>query len=323
MQPQRLLDPVLARQARLLLIGTTLLWGASFPLMRGLQLAQQAHAPHVPDRVLTCGDLAARFGLATCFLLILYGRQLGSATRREWSQGLGLGALSGVGLFLQTLGLAWTDASISAFLTQLGCLVVPLIVALRDRRAPSLRVMVACVLVLFGVALLSPGLLSHFVLGAGEILTLLCAVFFAAQVVFLERPGDAANRPGPVTLIMFGLITLIFAAGFPLFGGTAAQAARLFDAGPIFALLLTVVLFCTLLNFLIMNAWQARIRATEAALIYSLEPVVATVLAAIVPGWISSFAGVAYPDETLRWGLLGGGALILAATVLVATEPTS
>jgi hypothetical protein len=48
--------------------------------------------------------------------------------------------------------------------------------------------------------------------------------------------------------------------------------------------------------------------------------VIAAVLSGFLPGWISRWAGVAYPNEILTWSLLAGGLLIVAATVLVATE---
>jgi drug/metabolite transporter (DMT)-like permease len=305
-----------SRQARALLIGATLLWGASFPLLRGLQLTQEQHGPHVADSVLACADVAVRFGAAALVLLPFFLRDLIRVTALEWSQALGLGALAGVGLYLQTLGLAWTDASISAFLTQLGTLIVPLIVAVRDRRRPSGRILTACVMVLAGTALLSPGLLTHFILGPGEMITLFSAFFFAGQIVWVERPIYANNRSGMVTLIMLSLISLIFCALYPLLGGNFRTTARLFSTGPIDVLMLILVLFCTIFSFFIMNRWQRFVAAVEAGLIYCLEPVLATVFAAFVPGWISHFAGINYPNESLRWGLVSGGSLILGAALL-------
>ena len=49
---------LLVRQARVLLIGATLLWGLSFPLLRGLELAQKTHAPGISYPVMACGDMA-------------------------------------------------------------------------------------------------------------------------------------------------------------------------------------------------------------------------------------------------------------------------
>jgi drug/metabolite transporter (DMT)-like permease len=132
------------RRARVLLVGATALWGLSFPLMRGLELAQHGSAPEASNSQLACADMAFRFLPAALFLLPFFGRQLFSATGREWSQAGGLAFFAGAGLFLQTLGLYWTDASVSAFLTQLYTLLVPLLVAFRDRRWPTLRTVIAC-----------------------------------------------------------------------------------------------------------------------------------------------------------------------------------
>lgn len=313
-------DLVVIRQARALLIGATLLWGLSFPLLRGLELAQKAHAPQIPDSALACANIAIRFGLAALFLLAIYGRELKGVTPREWSQAVGLAVFAGAGLYLQTLGLAWADASVAAFLTQLYTLIVPLIVSVRDRRLPSFRVIVACVLVLLGAAMLSPGLMAHLTLGPGELVIILSTGFLASQIVWVERPAYAENRPGIVTLIMFLILTGMFALGYLATGGTSQSACHLLDTPALWELTLALVFFCTVFNFLIMNAWQRCVSATEAGLIYCLEPVIATVLSSFLPGWISRLAAISYPNETLPWTLLAGGVLIVVATILVATE---
>jgi drug/metabolite transporter (DMT)-like permease len=311
---------VLIRRARALLIGTTVLWGLSFPLLRGLELVQRANAPEVSDAALACADVAIRFALAVLFLLPIYGKQLARVDWREWSQAIGLAFFAAGGLYLQTLGLAWTDASVAAFLTQLYTLIVPLIVAVRDRRFPSLRVVVACVLVLIGAAMLSPGLLRHFTLGPGELVIIVSTFFMASQIVWVERPLYAENRAGVVTLIMFAILAAIFSAGFFTAGGTVHGAGQLFGTPVLWVLTLALVLLCTVFNFLIMNAWQRCVSATEAGLIYCIEPVIATILSGFLPGWISRAAAITYRNETLTWSLLVGGVLIVGATVLVATE---
>ena len=95
----------------------------------------------------------------------------------------------------------------------------------------------------------------------------------------------------------------------------------IFFATPgVVALMAATVLFCTAINFFIMNKWQRWVSATEAGLIYCLEPVIATALAAFLPALISHMAGVTYANEELGWNLALGGTLILGATILVATE---
>ncbi len=314
------LPPPPLRRARTLLFSATALWGLSFPLLRGLELAQNVQATGIPSAALAAADMAVRFLCAGLILLPIYARELATLSRREWSQATGLAFFAGAGLFLQTLGLLWTDASVAAFLTQLYTLIVPLIVALRDRRWPTLRTVGACALVLIGTALLSPGLLTHFALAFGEAVILLSAVFFSGQIVWVERPRYAANRAGPVTVLMFELMGLFFAAAYPLLGGTPAALPRLFATPGLIMLMAATVLFCTAINFFIMNKWQRWVSATEAGLIYCLEPVIATALAGCLPAVISVVARVTYPNEKLGWNLVIGGALILGATILVASQ---
>jgi len=313
----------LIRKARMLLVGSTLFWGLTFPLIRSLELAQKEHAASGSDISMACANMAVRFGVAALILLPFYIRQLGNITLLEWSQAAGLGFFAGIGFYLQTLGLAWADASVSAFLTQLYALGVPLVVAVRDRAWPSLRVVIACAMVLTGVAVLSPGLLANFTLGPGAMITIISAIFFSFQIVWVERPAYVDNRTGLVTFLMFAIMSGLFVTGYFGMGGTAASGVQLFATADTWGLMLALIFLCTWINFWIMNTWQRCVSATEAGLIYCLEPVVATLFAAFLPGVISRLAGISYPNEALSWTLFVGGALILSATVLVATQKRS
>jgi drug/metabolite transporter (DMT)-like permease len=119
---------------------------------------------------------------------------------------------------------------------------------------------------------------------------------------------------------MFTLIACLFGGLYAVLGGASQPAADLFQRPSTVELILGLVFFCTVLTFLTMNKWQRFISATEAGLIYCLEPVIATILAAFLPGLISRLAGVDYPNETLHWSLLAGGSLVVGATILSATE---
>jgi drug/metabolite transporter (DMT)-like permease len=311
---------VMMERARLLLIGATLFWGLTFPLVRGFELAQRAHVPGVSALVLASADVGLRFGVAALVLLPLCVRDLLTITRREWIQAAGLALLAGIGMYLQTLGLAWADASVVAFLTQLYTLIVPLIVALRDRRRPGQRVVVACGLVLLGAALLSPDLVRYFTLGPGEVVIALSTFFFAGQIVWVERPVFAENRAVLVTMLMFAMLGTMFGLGYAGAGGDAATLVKLFEPSAVWQMILVLLFPCTVFTFLIMNAWQRWVSATEAGLIYCIEPVIAAILGGFLPGWISRFAGIDYANEPLTWSLLVGGTLIVSATILVATE---
>jgi hypothetical protein len=70
-----------------------------------------------------------------------------------------------------------------------------------------------------------------------------------------------------------------------------------------------------------MNRWQPKITATEAGLIYCVEPLFASVMALFLPALFSRWAGFDYRNEALTWHLLAGGGLITLANVLIQLNP--
>jgi drug/metabolite transporter (DMT)-like permease len=81
--------------------------------------------------------------------------------------------------------------------------------------------------------------------------------------------------------------------------------------------LATLVILCTLGGYLFMNRWQRHVTATEAGLIYCVEPVLTSLLALFLPAWISTWAGINYTNETLTARLLIGGGLVTVANLLL------
>ena len=117
-----------------------------------------------------------------------------------------LGVLLGLGFVTQTLGLKYTTASSSGFITGLNVIFVTVIAAVINRRLPRR-------LVLLGIVSASIGLLLITFKGSlefakGDLLTLACALLYAFHVVYTERL--AANLPASVlTIVQFATITLL------------------------------------------------------------------------------------------------------------------
>ena len=118
------------------LLGATCLWGLSFPLAKTLTDAQRALLPTADSWFLAAVSLVVRFALAAAVLALGSLRTWRTVTRREWSQGLGLGVFASGGLLLQMDGLGYTAASTSSFLTSCYCVIIPVIVACQRRRWP-------------------------------------------------------------------------------------------------------------------------------------------------------------------------------------------
>jgi drug/metabolite transporter (DMT)-like permease len=87
------------------------------------------------------------------------------------------------------------------------------------------------------------------------------------------------------------------------------------------ALMATLIVFSTVGSFVLMNAWQRFVSATQASLIYCTEPLYASITALFLPGWFSLMWGIDYSNETATARLLLGGALISVANVLIQLRP--
>lgn len=292
-----------------------MLWGVSFVTLRAIGLVQRGLAPSSDSMLLSTATVAVRYAAATLLLLAVW-RGRGGLTRREIAQGCVLGAFHGVGLLLQTDGLAHTDASVSAFLTQTYCVFLPLWVACRRRRLPDARIAVAVVLVMAGITLLARVDWQHLRPGRGELETLLSSVFFTGQILWLEKPAYRDNRPMQITVVMVAAVAVLL---FPLAAVRAPDAAfivRLFAPPSVWLLMAVLVVFSTVAASLLMNGWQRHVTATEAGLIYGSEPVYATAFALFLPDVFSRLSGIAYGNEHVTTGLFVGGALMFAAIAL-------
>jgi drug/metabolite transporter (DMT)-like permease len=308
-------------RAVLMLVLANVFWGLSFPLIKAIAFEHQQLLPASSSWFITACMLAPRFLLATAILLVWRRRALRGLSRPEIRQGVGLALFAIVGMVFQNDGLQYTSASTSAFLTQVYAILIPLWLALRQRRLPPATVWVSCALVLAGAAVLAKVDWRELHLGRGEIETLLSSLFFMGEILLLDRTDFAGNRPVPVTLLMF---IVEAAASLVMIGATAPRLADvpvLFTSAPWVGFTVALTLFCTVGAFTIMNTWQPRITATEAGLIYCLEPLFASFMALFLPGIFSILAGFAYPNETLTGNLLIGGGLITAANVLIQLKP--
>lgn len=311
----------LRTRALLMLLLANLFWGLSFPVIKALILLMPGLVPAAGGGFITAYTLAPRFLLATLVLVARQVRPGWQVSRGELQQGVVLGLFAGVGMVLQNDGLRYTAASTSAFLTQFYAILIPVWVAWRVRRAPGPVVWVSCLLVLAGVAILGHFDWHELRFGRGEWETLLSSLFFMAQILWLEKEEFAGNRPAEFTLVMFATEGVMF---WVMAAATAPGAGALLLpwASPAW-LALTVVLtgFCTLGAFGLMNAWQPKITATEAGLMYCVEPIFGSAMAMFLPAFFSVWAGIQYANEPVTRSLLVGGGLITLANVLVYLKP--
>jgi hypothetical protein len=66
-----------------------------------------------------------------------------------------------------------------------------------------------------------------------------------------------------------------------------------------------------------MNRYQPALSASEAGIVYGVEPLCASLLALFLPSFFATLAGIHYANERLTGRLLVGGGLVIVANVLL------
>jgi drug/metabolite transporter (DMT)-like permease len=304
-----------------MLVVANLYWGLSFPIIKAIVALHGRLVPEAGSWFSAIYTVAPRFAIAVVILAALRPGDLARVTRGELHQGVVIGLFASAGMLLQNDGLQFTSASTSAFLTQFYAVMIPVWVAWRLRRNPGWLIWACCALVLVGVAILGQFDFRALSFGRGELETLASSFFFMGQILWLEKKEFAANDPRRLTLVMFATEAVVFWTMSAFVAPDLATLARPWTDGAWLGLTLILTVFCTIGSFSIMNRWQPKITATEAGLIYCIEPIFASLMALFVPAWFSAWAAIDYANEKATWTLLAGGGLITLANVLLQLKP--
>lgn len=278
-----------ARAGDLALVVAAICFGTTFLVVQG-----------AVERVEPVPFLAVRFLVAAIVLWPVARRRPASAG--ELRDGILAGVALLAGYVLQTVGLQYTGSATSAFITYLLVVFVPVLGLVLLRRRPHPVTLLGIAIAVAGLVLLTDpgGAAGGSGFGRGELLTLGCAVAFAAHVVVL---GETAHRHDPVRLATVQVAVVGLACAVPglWLGGYRFPA-------PAPAAAVATALFATALAFLLQVAGQRTVPPARAALLLLLEPVFA--------GIVASLRG-----DALRPGQLAGAALILGAVTISETLP--
>jgi drug/metabolite transporter (DMT)-like permease len=270
-------------RAELVLVGVAALWGSTFVVTK-----------HVVADMAPLAFLATRFSLAALVLMVLFRGRF-PCSKRALVDGIVLGLLNSSGLVLQVFGQVYTSASKSAFITALNTPLTPMLALLVYGTRPSRPQLAAVLLASVGV-----GLLTYPEGGArwnpGDLLTVACAALYAVTIVEIARrtPRHDAmvlTTVQVVTAALFFALLLAVSRGaiawvrFDHLPEVLRLEARPFHPGLWASLeLLYMALVCTVVTFAGQTWAMARMSATHAAVIFSLEPVFATAMAVGIVG---------------------------------------
>ncbi len=278
-------DPRVQRRAEAGLLALTLIWGATFVIVK------QA----LPD-VGVNTYVALRFSLAAVAGAILAPRALLRMTPRLALHCGILGILLYGGFVLQTVGLRYTTVANSGFFTGTMAVFTPLIEIALLRRWPKWNHVTAIGIVTVGLFLLSSPEVAG--LNPGDVMTLGCAVVFASYIVLLDRFAPqhdlwALTIYQMAAVAVIAWIAMPFVSSPPTIWAPALWLALLYGA-----------IMATLLTTFAQTKLQPRTTATKAAIIFTAEPLFAAFFGYVVLGETMSGRGM------LGASLIIGGLLV-------------
>jgi len=255
-------------RSELILLGITAIWGFTFPAMK-------VSLDYLPPILF----LAYRFGIASLLMLALFrSRVLRRETLRE---GFILGLTLFFGHGFQIVGLKYTTASNSAFITSLYVVFTPFIAYFLLREGLRPRDIISLTIALVGLYLISGASLNF---NYGDLLTVFCALSFAFQIVLIQKFGEKDYISLAFWQIFWNFaLSLTFALLFEPF-----VLPR--DPHPWLGILYTS-LFATVIAFTLQVKHQRNTKAHKAALIYSAEPIFGHIAAFLTIGEVLSLKG--------------------------------
>ena len=258
--------------AALGLVLVTFIWGATFVMVKD--------ALNDIDPYFFAGF---RFGIATVLSFFLLNRDE-SLSQIEIIGGLYCGIFLFAGYAFQNYGLILTSPSRSAFITSVSVILVPLIQVFFLKRRVKNKLWIAIGLATIGLyMLLNPGSEK---INLGDIITFGCALSFAIHILFQDQ---YVNQRISIINFFFFQSLVVTILSF-LFNGVFESSITQFSYSVISALLITGLL-ATFVSFLIMIWAQKILSPSETALIFSLEPVFAAMVAFLVIGESLGYIG--------------------------------
>lgn len=243
-------------RAALFLLITTFFWGVGFTIVKD-----------AINRVDVFIFLSQRFLLATALMLPWFILRLNSFNVSTLINGIILGTLLFGAYGFQTVGLKYTTASNTAFLTGLNVVFVPVFDALFFRAPIGRSIKWGVLFALAGLFLLcGNGGLSF---NSGDLLGAICGACVALHVIFTGRFARKADSDiyllTTVQLAIVGLWSLACA------GSNAAKAFVWYPE--LFWTLVICVVIATVFAFLVQTSMQRYISPSHTALIFCTEPV--------------------------------------------------
>ena len=259
-------------RAELALFATTFIWGSTFVVVK-------AGTENISPTLF----IVLRFGIGALIFGILLFRQLRTIQIRTIKKSLILGTMLGIGIVLQNYGIYHTTASKSAFITGLMVIFTPVAQLILERRPPRAGNIAGIIIVTYGLYLLTSPTGSE--INFGDILVLISAAIFGVYIVYLDIFSKSENALHLAFLqVTMTTLTAVFVLPF--------ETMKIVPSTQLLLSLLYMGVCATVFTTYVQTRFQKDTSPTRAVIIFTIEPVIAAVLAYFVLGEILGVAGV-------------------------------
>lgn len=255
-------------QAEIYLLGIVIIWGSTFAIIKG-----------VLDQIPTFTFLTYRFLLATLILYLIFWKRIKENIDKIT---LKKGSLIGIFLFMgyafQTVGLKYTTATKTGFITGISVVLVPIISHFFIKEKINRNSVIGVILAFIGLWFLNYS--SSFSFNLGDFLVLLGAMSFAMHIISV---GLYAKKVDYVPLVIVQLATVFVLSLLIALVFERPEIHLSYSLHVWWSIVLTGV-FATALAFYMQNRFQRYSTATKTAIIFSGEPIFAAVFAYFLLG---------------------------------------
>lgn len=210
------------------------------------------------------------------------------------------------GFYTQILGQQRTTVSHCAFLTATNVVMIPFLVWLLERRRPPVRTFLIALFTLLGITVLSitPGSFE-WSFNFGDLLSLLCAFFFAMHITVL---GKVTKKADAMLINLVQLSTAAIISVVVLLITDVDAFSKADWSSGIWAILF-LGLFSTCLCYFLQTYAQKYTSSAQAGVLLSLE------------GLFGSVFSVILGMESLTVNMAAGGIIILVSVVALEAFP--
>lgn len=255
-------------KAETLLLIITIVWGATFSFTKiGLEYASPLQFTFL------------RFSIALFVSLLFWGKTFFNISKINLRNGAILGLFYAGGFILQTLGLNFTTVTKSAFITGLSVAFTPFVYKLTENKKISISQWLGIVVIIIGLWLFTNPKVDN--INIGDVLTLFSTFFWAFYIVYMNKfTNDVKNFRTTIQIVISQFIVVFFAAllGFLFF---EIKNKIIFNSQLVYALIYNGII-ATIVLTTIHTSVQKYTTPVKAAIIFSLEPVFASIFALII-----------------------------------------